>query len=52
MRSQAQENANIGAEEGNAASTPTGPWMDAAKELVPPLPVPEVNTMQLQQEPG
>lgn len=51
-RSQAQENANIGADEGKPASAPTGPWVDAAKELVPPLPAPEVNAMQLQQESG
>lgn len=42
-RSQAQEIANIGGYEGSNAVAPTGAWVEAAKNLVPPPPPPEVN---------
>lgn len=43
-RSQAQENANIGADEGipTLDDAPTGPWVEAAKQLLPPKPTPKV----------
>lgn len=45
-RSRAQENANAGTVDEKAdagpPSAPTGPWVEAAKELVPPPPPPEV----------
>lgn len=45
-RSRAQENANAGIVDEKTGdgppSAPTGPWVEAAKELVPPPPPPEV----------
>lgn len=42
-RSEAQEKANAGTDEGGAAVRPTGAWVEAAKDLVPPPPPPEVS---------
>lgn len=43
-RSQAQESANIGADEGvpSISDAPQGRWVESAKDLIPPKPVPEV----------
>lgn len=41
-RSEAQEKANAGSDEGLTAVRPTGAWVEAAKELIPPPPPPEV----------
>lgn len=43
-RSQRQENANIGEDEGvpTLSDAPTGPWVESAKELIQPQPAPEV----------